>query len=353
MAESNAKAEAWRLFDRILAQAKSEGRYTNPWETGEYEPDIRVLEKLLGAALGTEGASSQSGVPALALDVWVAYELRRAGFDDDAVWPRASSPRIVPTSITSLIDALPVREAKSLRDRIEGPNPPSGVVSASASILGKNYFKQVDVIMSDWRTGPEILISTKRMDSSFGKNAANRVEESYGDAKNLRGRHPLAALGFVYGLRSTILDTEPAAARWLIDLLEKLGREDDAYDAVCLLMVKYSDAVAPVDSDGATDDSDALEDAGVIQHDSQQHGISTSSLAEAELDARIDALPVVTVLRDTVPPSLDPGRFLEAIVDHVLNTSPITLHGEARRRAGRPFVSPRTRGARKSQGLLE
>ena len=31
--------------------------------------------------------------------------------------------------------------------------------------------------------GPELMISTKRMDSSFGNNAANRVEESYGDAE--------------------------------------------------------------------------------------------------------------------------------------------------------------------------
>ena len=37
--------------------------------------------------------------------------------------------------------------------------------------------------MSSWATGPELMVSTKRMDSSFGKNAANRVEESYGDAK--------------------------------------------------------------------------------------------------------------------------------------------------------------------------
>ena len=43
------------------------------------------------------------------------------------------------------------------------------------------------------------------MDSSYGKNAPNRIEESYGDAKNLRLRHPLAALGFVFGLRSDIL----------------------------------------------------------------------------------------------------------------------------------------------------
>ena len=64
----------------------------------------------------------------------------------------------------------------------------------TANLLGKNYVKQVDVVMSGWATGPELMVSTKRMDSSFGKNAANRVEESYGDAKNLRLRHPQAAL---------------------------------------------------------------------------------------------------------------------------------------------------------------
>ncbi|WP_420493439.1 hypothetical protein [Rhizobium leguminosarum] len=50
------------------------------------------------------------------------------------------------------------------------------VTSSSASILGKNYLKQVDVIITDWVTGPELLISTKRMDSSYGKNAPNRME---------------------------------------------------------------------------------------------------------------------------------------------------------------------------------
>ena len=78
-----------------------------------------------------------------------------------------------------------------------------GETGASANILGKNYVKQVDVVISAWNTGPELMISTKRMDSSFGNNAANRVEESYGDAKNLRSRHPQAALGFVYSLSST------------------------------------------------------------------------------------------------------------------------------------------------------
>ena len=59
-----------------------------------------------------------------------------------------------------------------------------------AELLSVNYAAQVR------------RFSTKRVDSSFGNNAANRVEESYGDAKNLRPRHPQAALGFVYSLSS-------------------------------------------------------------------------------------------------------------------------------------------------------
>ncbi|MBM9606818.1 hypothetical protein JWG88_21500, partial [Desulfopila inferna] len=131
------------------------------------------------------------------LDLWLSYELRRAGFDSDAVWPRASDPRIMPGAISSLLEALPQKERLLIEQRLR--RSMKGVSGSSASVLGKHYMKQVDVVMSDWDTGPELLISTKRMDSSFGKNAANRVEESYGDAKNLRLRHPLAALGFVYG----------------------------------------------------------------------------------------------------------------------------------------------------------
>ncbi|MFF0952310.1 hypothetical protein ACFYE9_33265 [Rhizobium leguminosarum] len=66
------------------------------------------------------------------------------------------------------------------------------------------------------------------MDSSYGKNAPNRIEESYGDAKNLHLRHPLAALGFLFGLRSDILKKEPKTTEWLFDLLAKLGQEEAA-----------------------------------------------------------------------------------------------------------------------------
>lgn len=157
-----------------------------------------------------------------------------------------SIPRILPASVASLLQSLPRNIQQAVADRVNKQASISGVTSSSASILGKNYLKQVDVIITDWATGPELLISTKRMDSSYGKNAPNRIEESYGDAKNLRLRHPLAALGFVFGLRSDILQKEPATAEWLFDLLAKLGREDDAYHATCLVLMEYSgDAVIP------------------------------------------------------------------------------------------------------------
>lgn len=333
VAASNAKSRAWALFDRIVADAAPEGAYSNPWtRTGEsltYAPDFSTLERLLGVPLALR-ANSQSGVPALALDVWVAYELRRAGFQPNAVWPRATQPRIVPTSVTQLIEGLG-RDAARVRERLEGPNPPRGVASASGSILGKNYKKQVDVIMSAWDTGPEVLISTKRMDSSFGKNAANRVEESYGDAKNLRGRHPMAALGFVYGLRSTILTTEKEAARWLVDLLQKLGREDDAYDSVCLLMLEYDDALVPEDSDGVQDGDDALAAAGVGEGHLSEDAFFISP-AEAATDLTV--LPVVRIRHDVVPRDLQASNFFRAMVSHVLDATPVTMHHEARTRRG-------------------
>lgn len=330
MAANSKAQQAWRLFDEIIANALKDGRYTIPWEDGSFRPDYATLERLLGAVLYLD-APTTSGAPALALDVWVAYELRRAGFDPDAVWPRDESPRVVPTTIMRLLETLPAQERNALKSRLESGKL-SGVTGSSASILGKHYLKQVDVIMSAWDTGPEILISTKRMDSSFGKNAANRVEESYGDAKNLRSRHPMAALGFVYGLRSTILDSEPEKARWLIDLLTKLGREDDAYDAVCLLMIDYDDALVPEDSDGGYEEDDALVGAGI--EEVQPDAVSPAIEPLPDIGSILENLPRVTLLMDRIPTEIRPERFFERMVRQVLETTPVTMHKEARSRLG-------------------
>lgn len=331
MADST-KSQAWMLFDRIVSEAAPDGAHTNPWlnsANGEllFEPDYATLERLLGVPLYLK-ANTQSGVPALALDVWLSYELRRAGFGRDQVWPRPANPRILPAPVASLIQSLPIKLREQIAERVESKSSITGVTSSSAAILGKNYLKQVDVIMTDWATGPEILISTKRMDSSYGKNAPNRIEESYGDAKNLRLRHPLAALGFMFGLRSDILQKEPRTADWLFDLLAKLGQEDDAYHATCLILMQYDDdGAAPVD-ETESDPEGILEPGAEAVADEDDSAAASTS----DQDQSVPELPKVTILKDLTPPNLSPSRFLNAMVTRVLGATPVNMHEQARQR---------------------
>ena len=338
MSESS-KAAGWRLFDQIVADAPF--RTENPWRlndagAAEYVPDYDTLRLLLAVPLLLR-ANSQSGVPALALDVWTAYEMRRAGFDPDRVWPRDEVPRVLPGEVTTLMSGLPKGLEAQVRERV-ATGKVRGVTLASANLLGKNYVKQVDVVMSSWQTGPELMVSTKRMDSSFGKNAANRVEESYGDAKNLRLRHPQSALGFFYSLRSTALTQEPDKAAWLIDLLAKLGREDDAYDAVGLIIPEWDDRI---DIDEGDDDGvDPLVAAGIEEVSDDDHDDAPADLPAHEVAESIARLPEVRLRFDEVPPDLSPARLLAIMVDRVLANSPINFHVEARSRRRSPATGP-------------
>lgn len=326
------KAEAWVLFDRIVALAAPGENHSNPWLKAadghlHYLPDYPTLSRLLGVPLFLK-AGTQTGVPALALDVWLSYELRRAGFDKDQAWPRPTHPRILPAPVVNLLRALPRNLRDTVAERIANQSSIPNVTSSSASILGKNYLKQVDVIITDWATGPELLISTKRMDSSYGKNAPNRIEESYGDAKNLRLRHPLAALGFAFGLRSDILEKEPLTAEWLFDLLAKLGREDDAYHATCLVMMDYADDQIIPDT-GEEPHPEGVPELGTELDSDEDKPVDT---AITSVDRQIQDLPPVKILTDKTPDDLDPGRFLAAMVARVLSTTPVNMHKEARQR---------------------
>lgn len=329
------RTEAWVFFDRIVADA-AKGGHSNPWIIGPddqacFEPDFDTLALLLGVPLHLK-AGTQSGVPALALDVWLSYELRRAGFELDQVWPRPKNPRILPAAVAALIDSLPGRLRGQVEDRVAREMSIRGVTSSSAAILGKNYLKQVDVIITDWATGPELLVSTKRMDSSYGKNAPNRIEESYGDAKNLRLRHPLAALGFVFGLRSDILQKEPKTAAWLFDLLGKLGREDDAYHATCLVLMEYADDAALPE---AQIEPPA---AGILEPGPEPEGEDVpASIPDDTVKQVIERLPRVEILTNLTPAELAPSRFLAAMVMRVLDTTPINMHEEARCRRASVF----------------
>lgn len=335
-AKPSSKAEAWEIFDHIVAVAAPDGEHTNPWILGSdgqpyFRPDYETLALLLGVPLHLK-AGTQTGVPALALDVWLSYELRRAGFGTDQVWPRPSNPRVLPAPVAAFVKSLPTAiRAKAQSHLISNTSIPS-VTSSSASILGKNYLKQVDVIITDWVTGPELLISTKRMDSSYGKNAPNRIEESYGDAKNLRLRHPLAALGFLFGLRSDILDKEPKTAEWLFDLLAKLGREDDAYHSTCLVLMDYSsDTALP-----ATVEEEPSE--GILEPGPQPitdpADDEIAHLAVSTVQSIVNALPKVSILENQTPDDLSPALFLTSLVTRVLTATPVNMHEEARRRRG-------------------
>lgn len=344
--EPSKKQLGWQLFDAIVANAPLADR--NPWADGDFKPDYDTLKRLLAVPVYLE-ANSQSGVPALALDVWVAYELRRAGFDADKVWPRATEPRVLPTEIAKVLENLDQHTRRTLEKKMASGL--GGAVSASAHLLGKNYVKQVDVVMSAWHTGPELMISTKRMDSSFGKNAANRVEESYGDAKNLRLRHPQAALGFVYGLNAAAFDTERDRAVWLVDLLTKLGREDDAYDAVALIVPKWTvggvldDGVEEVDPLAVSESGDLASgtpDGGPDDAAEDTTAREVLASSRAPLADDLSQLPAIHLVHSFVPAELDPGRFFATMINRVLAASPVNFHAEARNRKARskPYPGP-------------
>lgn len=331
------RAQAWSRYDTLIDAATEED--PNPWVRQAdgrvtYEPDFDLLSRLLAVPLEL-AARSQTGVPALALDVWTGHEFRRAGFDPDSVWPRASEPRVLTPELRGVIRELP-RDLRDELNRRLTRGSLAGASSSTARVLGKNYVKQVDVVMSGWDTGPELMVSTKRMDSSFGKNAANRVEESYGDAKNLRLRHPRAALGFMYGLRSTALTQEPDKAEWLIDLLMKLGREDDAYDAVALIIPRWSDS--PSD-DGLDDtlpvDEDALAAAG-LWDDAATPGDAGVTGPRSQDSAHSGPTPTVELDHDAVPDELQPARFFAVMTRRVLDNCPVGFHKVARSRLSNP-----------------
>lgn len=236
--------DAFSVYDELLRRLPTD---ESPWQGDSYTPQLDVLRDLLQIPIGA-GQVQQSGRVAKAFDAWIAHELRRAGFNEHAVWPRTRRPRVLPEDLAKLearLDTLGRRldelEAASgtrlappaLRQAIMGVRnalPGAG----EASILGDFYVKQIDVTVSSWRRGPEILISTKTMFSSYGKNLHNRHEEAVGEVSSLRRRHPMAAMGFAF-LAHKSVHQDGAAYVALSDILRRL-RRDGAFDASLLLV---------------------------------------------------------------------------------------------------------------------
>lgn len=269
-------------YDDLIQAASCESPWHHDGNGGRvYLPDLELLGSILTIPVG-ENASTQTGLLGKGLDAWFAHEFRRAGFDPDSVWPRASDPRVLPTDLRALFERLPTDLRNDLAARLLKLR---AVAPQDASILGRAYTKQVDVVMSSWSTGPELLLSTKSQSSSFGKNLPNRFEEAYGDAGNLRARYPLAAVGFAFVLSSAI-DAEPSQLERAIDMMRKLRDRGDGngYTATCLLMY----------------------DAG-------------SSGA-------------VSILADKIPADLGASQFMDKMITTILDAAPAASHRTVRDR---------------------
>jgi len=172
--------------------------------------------------------------------------------------------------------------------------------ASQAHLLGQYYRKQVDVVIAEWDRGAELIVSTKSMLSSYKKNLKNRFEEFVGDAKNLRGRHPLAAIGLLFVVRSTIWE-EPGAFDFLVDMLERL-RNPELYDAAGLIAVERNE------SDFRTWES-------------------RIDLSNRQLFKDWATTPhVVTVLESRIPASLSPSKVLADLITLVLARTPVAVH---------------------------
>jgi hypothetical protein len=114
----------------------------------------------------------------------------------------------------------------------------------------------------------------------------------------------------------------------------ELGREDDAYHATCLVMIEYGgDAPEgqPVEID------DPLVAAGIETDPTAQD--PPPDLTTVDVDESLSTLPAVCIRHDAIPESVSPSRFMETMVQRVLDVTPINLHKECRRRMAEPVES--------------
>jgi hypothetical protein len=239
--------------DRLAELYAAVGRFTpNPWKQGGvYQHDTGLLKRLIQVQVDNGKAdNAQTGGVALAVDVWVACELRRAGIEPDAVWPRAEQPRVVAQPLARAANRFryarnPARadiQRRTIKDLVDLAG------SGRSTIVGGQFPKEVDVVIADDDRGLELAVSTKAMTDSYAKNISNRWEEASGDLLNIRRRFPLAAFGFAFIATDPVVQEGTSFDR-MKDMLRKLatvvvGAEGSAYDATCLILTNWSSGTA-------------------------------------------------------------------------------------------------------------
>lgn len=238
-----------RLADLYAAVG---GLKSGAWQAGgNYAYDRDLLRRLIQVQVDSGKAdNAQTGGVSLAVDVWVACELRRAGIDSDVVWPRPVQPRVVSQSLIRAVSRFPVarsaKQAEIQQRTIDRLVDLAG--SSRTTIIGGQFNKEVDVVIANDDRGLELAVSTKAMTDSYGKNVSNRWEEASGDLLNIRRRFPLAAFGFAFIVTEPVLREATSFDR-VKDMLRKLttvvmGPEGSAYDSACLILTDWSSGKA-------------------------------------------------------------------------------------------------------------
>lgn len=287
--------DSYSKFDEVIASAAIDYE-KSPWgPAGKLDCETGLLEALWARALESARNSAgeieqTSGSFAKAIDCWVAVELRRAGFPPDDVWPRAEMPRVLARELSLLTsiatDLDEPRKSKAYRAKLSRwlatHSKSSKVAPTEARVLGGVYRKQADVLIADWSSGIEVMVSTKSMLGSYGKNLRNRFEESFGDAVNLKQRFPLGAFGFVFAIDSKVPNSDFV---FLKQMLHKLV-DSAGYDAACLLLIDL--------------ETDRLDSSGKF----------------------------------VIPETLAAGAFFETIVECVIDRTPASRHPKVRQFRG-------------------
>ncbi len=102
-----------------------------------------------------------------------------------------------------------------------------------------------------------------------------------------------------------------------VQLLEKLGREEDAYHATCVILMDYAPTEA-LAAEAAGDDESRAAAAGLEPYPLDE---SPYALDACEIDRALRQLPAVKIDHARTPSSLSPSTFLATLVDHVLDTT--------------------------------
>jgi hypothetical protein len=287
------KDDGFSQFDDLVALGVDDllalhGASSSPWQSGSFAPSLDLLQRLLSIPI-SQGDKQESGRTAKGFDAWIAHELRRAGFPEDGVWPRNRRPRVSIEGIGGLEDAVEDLERQLLEwesatgSRLKPAKLRNAITSvsrhmpghSSAYVLGDFYSKQIDVGLSSWKRGPDILISTKTMFSAYGKNLKNRHEEAVGEVLSLRRRHPMAAMGYAYLVREDILN-EPNSYATLYDILSRLRRPGETFDATMLLVLRW-------------DEHDLA--AGITHIDQPAHDLTAAGFFTDIVEATLDRTP--------------------------------------------------------------